>query len=179
MLEEEFSQHFIATIAADSALTMQLLEGALGRPIRDEELEPRNAFYRLVGNDLPARDYLAARMWLGAWVRRMSGWWASTEQGGAGFDLLVTPTVASPPPEIGWMTGQEEGQRIASFMPYTAQFNVTGQPAVSLPLHWTPAGLPVGVQLVAEFGREDVLVRVAAALEDAAPWKDRRPSTSA
>ena len=64
-------------------------------------------------------------------------------------------------------------------MPYTAQFNVTGQPAVSLPLHWTADGLPVGVQLVAAFGREDVLVRVAAALEEAAPWADRRPQVSA
>lgn len=68
---------------------------------------------------------------------------------------------------------------MGAFMPYTAQFNVTGQPAVSLPLHWTADGLPVGVQIVAAFGREDVLVRVAAALEDAAPWADRRPPVSA
>ncbi len=179
LFEEEFSSHFITTIAADSALTLQLLSGAVGRPITDEELEPRNAFYRLVGNDLLAKDYLGARMWLGAWVRRMSLWWASAEQGGEGFDLLVTPTLAAPPPEIGWMTGEDEGQRIASYIPYTAQFNVTGQPAVSLPLHWSAAGLPVGVQLVADFGREDVLVRIASALEEAAPWKDRRPGVSA
>ncbi|MCA1712230.1 MAG: amidase [Actinobacteria bacterium] len=179
LFEEQFSQMFITTIAADTALTLQLLSGALGRPIRDEELEPRNAFYRLAGNDLLAKDYLAARMWLGAWVRRMSAWWASPDQGGSGFDLLVTPTLGAPPPEIGWMTGEQEGERIASFIPYTAQFNVTGQPAVSLPLHWTSAGLPVGVQLVAGFGREDVLVRIASALEEAAPWKDRRPAFSA
>jgi amidase len=177
--EEQFSSMFIATIAADTALTMAALEGVLGRPVKDEELEPRNAFYRLIGKDLLAKDYLGARMWLGAWVRRMSMWWASSEHGGEGFDLLVTPTLAAPPPEIGWMTGEEEAARITSFMPYTAQFNVTGQPAVSLPLHWTSAGLPVGVQLVAEFGREDVLVRVASALEEAAPWKDRRPAVSA
>lgn len=179
LFEEEFSSRFIATIAADSALTLQLLSEAVGRPIADEELEPRNAFYRLVGNDLLAKDYLAARMWLGAWVRRMAMWWASADQGGSGFDLLVTPTLGAPPPELGWMTGEQEGQRIASFIPYTAQFNVTGQPAISLPLHWTAAGLPVGVQVVAEFGREDVLVRVASALEEAAPWKDRRPQVSA
>ena len=106
-------------------------------------------------------------------------WWASPEEGGDGFDLLVTPTVGAPPPEIGWMTGPDEGKRIASYIPYTAQFNVTGQPAVSLPLHWTAEGLPVGVQVVAEFGREDVLVRVASALEQAAPWADRRPGVSA
>jgi amidase len=60
-----------------------------------------------------------------------------------------------------------------------ARFNVTGQPAISLPLHWTDEGLPVGVQLVAAYGREDVLVRVAAAPEQAVPWTDRRPAVSA
>jgi amidase len=179
MLEETFSSMFIATISGDTALTLQLLSDAIGRPITDEELEPRNAFYRAAGDALLAKDYLGARMWLGSWVRRMSMWWASEEHGGSSFDLLVTPTVAAPPPELGWMTGEHEGERIASFMPYTAQFNVTGQPAISLPLHWTPEGLPVGVQLVAEFGREDVLVRVASALEQAAPWADRRPAVSA
>ena len=169
---------FVTTIVADSALTMSLLEQRLGRPIADDELEPRNAFYRALGNDLPARDYLGARLWLGGWVRRMSTWWASPEQGGEGFDLLVSPTVATRPPELGFFTAEgpeHEGSRIASFIPYTAQFNITGQPAVSLPVHWTPEGLPVGVQVAAAFGREDLLVRVASALEQAAPWADRRP----
>jgi amidase len=179
MFEGPFNRMFMATIAGDVALTLQLLTNAIGRPIADAELEPRNVLYRRVGDAMPTKEYLAARMWLGAWVRRMSRWWASAGQGGAGYDLLVTPTVAAPPPELGWMSGEEEGARIASYIPYTAQFNVTGQPAVSLPVHWTPEGLPVGVQLVAEFGREDVLVRVASALEEAAPWTDRRPGVSA
>jgi amidase len=151
----------------------------LGREVADEELEPRNQMYRALGNRLSARDYLRARTWLGGWVRRMSLWWAPADEGGQGYDLLVTPTLGARPPELGWMSGPEEAQRIAAIMPYTAQFNVTGQPAVSLPLHQTPEGLPVGVQLVAAFGREDVLVRVAAALEQAAPWADRRPAVSA
>ena len=179
MYDEQFTQMFLATIAGDTALTMQLLQEVVGRPIPDEELEPRNQLYRAMGDQLLAKDYLGARLWLGGWVRRMAMWWAAADHGGSGYDLLVTPAVAAPPPEIGWMTGEQEGERITSFIPYTAQFNVTGQPAVSLPLHWTPNGLPVGVQVVAEFGREDVLVRVAAALEQAAPWADRRPAVSA
>jgi Amidase len=88
----------------------------------------------------------------------------------------VTPTVGAPPPEPGWFTAagpEQEGARIASFIPYTAQFNMTGQPAVSLPLHWTPGGLPVGVQLAFAYGREDLLIRVASQLEQAVPWSDR------
>ncbi|WP_346622573.1 amidase [Blastococcus montanus] len=183
MFDPQFPRFFTTTISADVALTLSALErGALGRPIEDTELEPRNAMYRAVGRKLSAEDYVGARMWLGAWTRRMSGWWAPRDQGGEGFDLLVTPTIAARPPELGWLTAagpKEEGRRINSLMPYTAQFNVTGQPAISLPLHWTDEGLPVGVQLVAAFGREDVLVRVAAALEQAAPWADRRPAVSA
>jgi amidase len=109
------------------------------------------------------------------WSRRMAGWWA-------GADVLVTPTVGAPPPRLGWFTEAgpaEEGKRVAGFIPYTAQFNMTGQPAVSLPLHQTADGLPVGVQLVAAYGREDLLVRLAAQLEEAAPWAQRRPVVSA
>ena len=101
----------------------------------------------------------------------MADWWT-------GHDLLVTPAAGAPPPELGWFTAagpEREGARIAAFMPYTAQFNMTGQPAVSLPLHWNADGLPVGVQLVAAHGREDLLVRVASQLERAAPWADRHP----
>ena len=62
---------------------------------------------------------------------------------------------------------------------FTHPFNVTGQPAISLPLHWTPDGLPVGVQLVAAIGREDLLIRVAAQLEQARPWRTKRPPVHA
>jgi amidase len=81
-------------------------------------------------------------------------------------------TCRSCPPQPG---RSRRARRIVSFIPYTAQFNMTGQPAISLPLHWTPAGLPVGVQLVAAYGREDILIQVASQLEQAAPWSDRHP----
>ena len=175
MFEPEFGDHFAAMIAADTEATFQAFEMLLGRPISDDEIEPRNAFYRRGGRSLGAARYLQSRYWIGAWARRMADWWT-------GRDLLLTPTLGAPPPELGWFTAgrpQLEGRRIASFIPYTAQFNMTGQPAVSLPLHWTPGGLPVGVQLVAGYGREDVLVQVASQLEQAAPWAGRHPQVHA
>jgi len=175
MFEGDFARHFNMIIAADTEATFQAFERALGRPISEDEIEPRNAGYRRAGRELGAVGYLQSRAWCGMWARRMADWWND-------HDLLVTPTVGAPPPELGWFTAagpRQEGQRVISFIPYTAQFNVTGQPAVTLPLHWTPNGLPVGVQLVAAYGREDVLIRVASQLEQAAPWSDRHPAVHA
>jgi amidase len=175
MFEQEVQRHFVTIIAADTEATLQAFEALLGRPIGEEELEPRNAAYRRSGRKLSAVAYLQSRAWLGTWARRMAGWWRE-------YDLLVTPTLGAPPPRLGWFTAagpEEEGARIAGFIPYTSQFNLTGQPAVSLPLHWTPGGLPVGVQLAAAYGREDILVRVASQLEQAAPWSQRRPPVHA
>ena len=172
MFDQGFAKHFNTIIGADTEATFQAFEAALGRQIADSEIEPRNAFYRLIGQALPAVAYLQARTWLGMWTRRMAEWWTS-------HDLLLTPTLGAPPPELGWFTAagaEQEGPRIASFIPYTAQFNMTGQPAVSLPLHWTPDGLPVGVQLVAAYGREDLLIQVASQLEQAAPWAGKHPA---
>ena len=175
MLEQEFLRHFVNIIATDTEAILQTFEMLLGRPIGEDEIEPRNAAHRRAGRKLGAVDYLQSRAWLGMWTRRVADWWN-------GHDLLLTPTVGAPPPPLGWFTAagpEQEEARIASFMPYTAQFNMTGQPAVSLPLHWTPGGLPVGVQLVAAYGREDVLIRVASQLEEAAPWADRHPPVHA
>jgi amidase len=175
MFDEQFEPHFMAIIAADTEATFQAFEMLLGRAIHDDEIEPRNAAHRQAGRALGAVGYLHARAWFNGWVRQMASWWRD-------YDLLLTPTVAAPPPELGWFTAagpEEESRRISSFIPYTPQFNMTGQPAVSLPLQWTADGLPVGVQLVAAYGREDLLVRVASQLEAAAPWHDRRPRVHA
>ena len=69
--------------------------------------------------------------------------------------------------------------RASQYAAFTSPFNLTGQPGISVPLHWTADGLPLGVQLVAAYGREDVLVRVAAQLEEAKPWSARRPAIAA
>ena len=174
--DPRFGRHFNRTVAADVALTLEQFGRALGREIEDDELEARNQAYRGLGRSLSATSYLESRAWLGAFTRRVRSWWE-------GFDVLVTPTVNGPAPVLGWLDAEGDtalsGRRVREFMPYTAQFNVTGQPAVSLPLHVGRTGLPVGVQLVAEHSREDVLVRLAAQLEQAMPWADRRPEVFA
>ena len=175
MFEQEFVRHFTTIIAADAEAMFQAFEMLLGQPISDDEIEPRNAGYRRAGRALSAVSYLNSWVWFGMWARRMADWWND-------YDLLVTPTVGAPPPELGWFTAagpDQEGARIVSFIPYTAQFNMTGQPAITLPSHWTPVGLPVGVQPVAAHGREDMLIRVASQLEQAAPWADRHPPVRA
>jgi len=101
-----------------------------------------------------------------------------------GFDLLLSPTTAAPPPAIGYLTSTPEEPlrafvRAAPFGAFTFPFNMSGQPAISLPMHWTANDLPVGCQLVAGYGREDLLLRVSAEIEQAAPWAGRRPRVHA
>lgn len=99
-----------------------------------------------------------------------------------GYDVLVTPTVAIPPPLIGEFADPDQPLmgflRAGSFVPFTPPWNTTGQPAVSLPLHIDEHGLPVGVQIVGRPADEATLVRLSAQVEAARPWADRRPPVS-
>ena len=97
-------------------------------------------------------------------------------------DVLVTPTIARQPAPLGELNQNREGMRamewtrqIFSYVPFTPLFNVTGQPAISLPLHWSADGIPVGVQIAGRFGDEATLLRLAAQLEQARPWAAKRP----
>ena len=97
--------------------------------------------------------------------------------------MLLTPTLAEPPVPLGTFVNNEMPilgfLRAAAFAPFCAGFNITGQPAISLPLGMSDDGLPIGVHLVAAYGREDVLIRVASQLEQAAPWAARQPQIHA
>ncbi len=145
-------------------------------PIADPtELSTLNQWYLdgAVATTSPAYAGAVGRLQLRA--RRIAALWAD-------YDLLLTPTLALPPVPLGWETEpespREQFDRAAGFTPFTAAFNVTGQPAVSLPLHWTDSGLPIGVQLVGPPLGEALLLRVASQLEAARPWADRRPPHS-
>jgi amidase len=131
-----------------------------------------------LGREVSSSRYLNAIEHFGRFQRQVAAWWAD------GHDLLVTPTITAPPPRLGELvpdraTPLDAWTRTGQLLGFTLPFNVTGQPAISLPLYWNAAGLPIGVQLVAAFGREDVLIRVAAQLEEALPWKERWPGVHA
>jgi amidase len=98
----------------------------------------------------------------------------------AEFDVVLTPILAQLPAPIGWFSSvppEENFERQKRFIPYAGLYNVTGQPAVSLPMHWTEDGLPVGIQLVGRPGGEGALLALAGQLERARPWAQRRPPT--
>ena len=97
----------------------------------------------------------------------------------APYDAVLTPTLAAPPLPVGAIRDDAHPERDfeaqKAFTPYTSAWNVTGMPAVSLPLHWTPEGLPVGVMLAARPAEEELLLSLASQVETAAPWHHRRP----
>jgi amidase len=158
---------------------IQLLGFLLNRPVTQEDVEPY--LWSLSRPDqpaVPAEDYMRAIEWQNFWAVRVARWWTT------GFDLLLTPTDSEPPATLADLTPSQDKPwkllpKVGQHLFFTSPFNVTGQPAISLPLHWTPEGLPVGVQLVAAIGREDLLIRVARQLEQAQPWIERRPRVHA
>jgi amidase len=177
--EREATEQFVSIVAAATAWELDLWQVAVGRPLTGDDIEPGNLAFQRRGHNLAAPDYLAAEFWLQRWCRRVIDWWHPVD-GSGGFDVLVSPVLNGPPPPLGYLTDPEHAMdRLMAMLQYTAQFNITGQPAISLPLHWTASGLPVGVQFVGGFAREDVLVRLAAQLEAAEPWAERHPSVHA
>jgi amidase len=176
--EAELIEHFFTIMTTGVAYDIANLAKIAGREIGPDDVEPLTWEHYQVGRAHTAAAYVAAVEALRAWTRRMARWW---KPDAGGFDLLLTPTMASPPATIGEVRGDDPLVALTSAVPYAAftlPFNITGQPAISVPLGWTD-GLPIGVQLVAAAGREDLLLRVAAQLEAVRPWAGRRPPISA
>ena len=163
---------FTAIVAAWTHTDVSYFESVFGRELGEGDLEPDNILMRELGRRVSTTDYLANMQWLHSWCRSVVQWWEPTD-GTTGFDILVTPTLAGPPPPIGRLAGPDGGRNLREILAYTSQFNLTGQPAISLPLHWSASGLPMGVQFVGAPFREDVLVRLASQLEAAMPWSSR------
>jgi amidase len=174
-LEPSFNAGFGVVMITAIALDIARWNARLGRDITPE-LEPSNRMLAELAEGVTALQYAAAIEQLQTWSRRLAAWWVDN-------DVLVVPTSPEPPVPLGELApdqlGREGSAKMARLVTFTAPFDVTGQPAISLPLHWNDDGLPIGVQLVAGYGREDVLLRVASQLEQARPWTDRRPPVRA
>jgi len=176
--EMDIVDTFLTRWMAGQAATLDQLQIVVGREIKPGDVEPLTWTLAEEGRRRSAAQYLTAVGQHQLVSRMIAGWFES------GFDLLLTPTLGEPPPPLGTFDDSGEDpvaalMRGAQTATFTATFNVTGQPAISLPLHWSDDGLPIGVQLVAPFGEEDVLIRVASQLEEARPWADRVPAAVA
>jgi Asp-tRNA(Asn)/Glu-tRNA(Gln) amidotransferase A subunit family amidase len=164
------------SMGVDIARKVDQRAEALGRPLRPDELE--EVTWRIVenGRAASARAYADARrafdMAGAAYARLLDD-----------YDVVLSPTLAKPPVKLGAVRlSQPIGdymREVAAFSPYTAFHNQIGVPAMSVPLVWSPDGLPMGMMFAGAFGREDLLFSLAGQLEDARPWKDRRPPVCA
>jgi len=146
---------------------------ALKRAQKDDDVERITALWAEQGRRHTARDYARALVIVHGVGRNFGEFFRK-------HDVLLSPVVAEPPLPLGatdMMNNDLDAynERLFRLIPFTPQFNVSGGPAASIPLHWTPDGLPVGIQFGADFGNEAVLFRLAAQLEQAQPWKDKRP----
>ncbi len=172
--EVDIVDTFLTRWMAGQAQALDQLGAIIGRKVTEDDVEPLTWALAEEGWRRSSAQYLEAVGQHQTITRLIAGWYES------GFDLLMTPTMGEPPTPLGAfddsgpdpMDAIMRGAKTAAF---TALFNATGQPAISLPLCWSDEGLPIGIQLVAAYGREDVLIRIAAQLEEARPWAERTP----
>jgi amidase len=169
---------FVNIVTVSTARALEAWSARIGAPIGQPDVEPLTWALAEMGRATSGVQYLGAVEAGHAHVRRLAAFWQR------GFDLLLTPTCAAPPPPLGHFDPTPENPLAgyAAALPFglfSSTWNLSGQPAISLPLHQTPDGLPIGIQLVAAVGGEPTLLRVAAQLEQAHPWAGRLPPVHA
>lgn len=149
--------------------------GAAGIPAEEEQLEVLEPLTRWLvarGRELSARD-------LGAALARLAAFERETIARFAPFDAVMTPALAMTPRPVGWYDAEDGERNFAQqvqYTPFTSFVNVSGLPAITLPVHQTESGLPMGVQLIGRPGREDVLLAIGAQLERRFAWQRRHPA---
>jgi amidase len=171
---EGYIDNFIRVWASGVAISVRGMAMLRGAPLDPDKLEPLTRELVELAEGLSAADYLESVAFLQTMGRMIVSMWSD-------LDVLVTPTLAQPPIEVGSLAPQAGEpamamlEKAAEWVPFTPVWNATGQPAISLPLHHSGDGLPIGVQFVGAPAGEEILLSLAAQLEQARPWAERRP----
>lgn len=170
---EMMSGAFMTVWAAGLAAGIDAFAMATGRTPSDNELEGLTYGLYEVGKSITAAQYQMALGGFQLLGREMAKFHQT-------YDLWMTTTLGAPPLMLGAVDTSNRDpisafEPIINYVPFTAIENATGQPAISLPLHWTQSGLPVGVMFAAAFGQEGLLYRLAGQLEKAKPWAEKHP----
>ena len=173
--DNEIGRAFSMLWSTNMGTAIRRFSQALGREMTPNDIEAMNWAQAEFAKGVNGVDFSLAQASSIQFRRAIQSWWTK------GWDLLLTPTLSAPPLPVGSMPNNPERpmtplMTAGSWVAFTSQFNISGQPAISLPLHRTAEGLPVGMQLAAAYGREDVLIRVASQLEQAAPWAHLTPN---
>ena len=173
--DNEIGRAFSMLWSTNMGTAIRRFSQALGREMTPNDIEAMNWAQAEFAKGVNGVDFSLAQASSIQFRRAIQSWWTK------GWDLLLTPTLSAPPLPVGSMPNNPERpmtplMTAGSWVAFTSQFNISGQPAISLPLHRTAEGLPVGMQLAAAYGREDLLIRVASQLEQAVPWAHLTPS---
>ena len=171
------SAAMMTIVGTNTALTVRLMEQRFGRKMTDHDFERLTLAMAQNAQAQTATDYVAAQLAAFQISRGLATFFASC-------DVFLSPTLCAPPLRIGELNSMSEdlshiGPTLRRYMPGTSMFNMSGQPSMSVPLAWNAAGLPLGMMFSARFGDEATLFRLAAQLEQARPWKDKRPPVCA
>ncbi len=170
---QEMVEDFSAMWQVGAAASLAKIGTWLGRDVTEDDVEAATWFMGEFGRAITGAQVLGAQAAQMVYRREMAKWWSS------GHDILITPTCMRTAPKLGELVGTPDNpvkglQDSVPFAAFTAPFNTTGQPAISLPVAMSSAGLPIGIQLVADYGREDQLIAVASQLEAVIGWPSRR-----
>ncbi len=170
---ELFRESMWSVIAGNVANALALRAKYAGHQATLDDVEPVTLAMAEIGRKLTAADYARGVLMIHGFGRQVAKMFQR-------YDLLLSPTLGNPPLPFGRCSMQNPdpmafAKEVANELKFTPIYNVSGCPAISLPLHWTKDGLPVGIQFGAGFGNEALLFRIAAQMEQAQPWKDRLP----
>jgi amidase len=173
---EQMNRSFLTLWSAGSASTLEGIEVILGRAVKPEDMEPLTWTLYEIGRTQTGAKYLLALQTIQRMARDVARFFLE-------YDIWLTPTLALPPLPLGRfepaLDDPLQGLRQASaFAPFTPICNLTGQPAMSVPLFWNGEGVPIGTHFIGRFGDEAKLFRLAAQLETDKPWANRRPPVS-